>query len=226
MLFLSLLVSNLDFPAAAGRWECHKVPKPSPRALGSRKRGRQAPGGGPAYGAVSGDGSCWRQSIRVLRPDRFPGGWGGFSGDCWRPGQRLSEVSGPGPKSVIFHPGGYWGARTGSLVSFRGVLGMSLPADQSGPAHARQPAFRESNATNEKGQAQCLPLRGTWSCVSASRFWFEPNLGASLGQFGCFLGVRPRETHRPGRTAGNREGGSGNHCPKRCLGLPLARATH
>ena len=37
---------------------------------------------------------------------------------------------------------------------------MSLPADQSGPAHARQSAFRESNATNEKGQAQCLPLLG------------------------------------------------------------------
>ena len=122
--------------------------------------GRQAPGGAaPAYGAVSGYGSCWRQSIRVLRPDRFPRG-GGFSGDCWRPGHRLSEVSGPGPKSVIFHPGGYWGVRTGSLVSFRGVLGMSLPADQSGPAHARQSAFRESNATNEKGQALGLPLLG------------------------------------------------------------------
>ena len=37
---------------------------------------------------------------------------------------------------------------------------MSLPADQPGPAHARQSAFRESNATNEKGQALGLPLLG------------------------------------------------------------------
>ena len=108
--YYSLLRIKLGLSGGFRQVGMPQGPEAFPRAVGSRKRGRQAPRGRPRLRGRFQGWQLLEQSIRDLRPDRFPGGE--VRAAAFRGLRTRSEA-------VIFHPGGYWGVRTGSLVSFR-----------------------------------------------------------------------------------------------------------